>query len=161
MKTGHCQWLAIAGIKSPLWLNSAIVGFNRSSNSNRSCRRRLAHGANPNASRCSRPRSRHNLFLHSRPSFSATACTRLHHAVPVPQQLPQIPILPARHPDGRKAVLQQRTQNMLRIFSIRLLFAPRLRRISDASPIHNSNCSSASSRSNQRPCPLASIPGDP
>ena len=31
-------------------------------------------------------------------------------------------------------------------------------RISAASPIHNSNCNSESSRSNQRACPLASIP---
>ena len=30
---------------------------------------------------------------------------RLHHPVPVPQQLPQIPILPARHPDLRKVDL--------------------------------------------------------
>jgi hypothetical protein len=27
---------------------------------------------------------------------------RLHHAMPVPQQLPQIPVLPARHPDLRE-----------------------------------------------------------
>ena len=29
---------------------------------------------------------------------------RLHHAVPVPQQLPQIAILPARYPDPRKVM---------------------------------------------------------
>jgi hypothetical protein len=48
---------------------------------------------------------------------------RLHHAVPVPQQLPQIPILPTRHPDSRKVILQHESQNMLRILPIRLLLA--------------------------------------
>jgi hypothetical protein len=59
--------------------------------------------------------------------------TRLHHAMAMPQQLSQIPILPARHPDRRKVVLQQQTQNMLRILPIRFLFtrapAPYLPRI--------------------------------
>jgi hypothetical protein len=54
------------------WLNSAIVGFNRSSISSRSRRRRLAHGANWNDSSCCRS-VRHNRFLHRRPSFRATA----------------------------------------------------------------------------------------
>src|SRR5215470_10496994 len=31
---------------------------------------------------------------------------------------------PTRHPDWRKVILQQQAQNMLRILSIRLLFAP-------------------------------------
>jgi len=53
----------------------AIVGSSRSSNSSRSCRRWLAHGANRNASSCSRPASRHNLFLQRYPSLSATACS--------------------------------------------------------------------------------------
>ena len=44
----------------------------------------------------------------------------------MPQQLPQIPVLPTRHPDRWKVVLQQQTQNMLRILPIRLLFAPTL-----------------------------------
>ena len=48
----------------------------------------------------------------------------LHHAVPMPQQLPQIPIFPARYPDRRKVVLRQQTQKMLHILSIRLLFTP-------------------------------------
>src|SRR5713101_232913 len=39
-------------------VSSAIVGFSRSSNSSRSRRRRLAHGANLNHSSCSRPRTR-------------------------------------------------------------------------------------------------------
>ena len=48
---------------------------------------------------------------------------RLHHAVPVPQQLPQIAILPARHPDLRETILQQQLQNQLCILPIRLLLA--------------------------------------
>jgi hypothetical protein len=48
---------------------------------------------------------------------------RLHHAVPVPQQLPQIPVLPARYPDLREAIFQQQLQNQLRILAIRLLLA--------------------------------------
>jgi len=52
--------------------------------------------------------------------------TRLHHPMPMPEQLPQIPILPARHPDRWKIVLQQQAQNMQRILPIRLLFAPAL-----------------------------------
>src|SRR5215472_15711153 len=62
----------------------------------------------------------------------AGAC--LHHTVAMPQQLPQIAILPARHPDLGKVILQQQTQNMLRILPIGLLFAsaftPDLGRIS-------------------------------
>src|SRR5215470_5523185 len=52
-----------------------MVGLSRSSNSSRSSRRRLAQGAKGNASSCCRPRSRHNLFLQTRPSLSATACS--------------------------------------------------------------------------------------
>jgi hypothetical protein len=48
---------------------------------------------------------------------------RLHHPVPVPQQLPQIAILPARYPDLREAVFQQQTQDQLRILPIRFLLA--------------------------------------
>jgi len=43
--------------------------------------------------------------------------------VAVPQQLPQIPVLPARHPDPRKIIFQHQLQNMLRIFPVRLLLA--------------------------------------
>src|ERR1039457_5161435 len=43
--------------------------------------------------------------------------------MPVPQQLPQIPILPARHPDLRKAIFHHQVQNQLRILAIRLLLA--------------------------------------
>src|ERR1700690_3967862 len=52
---------------------------------------------------------------------------RLHHAMPMPQQLPQIPVLPVRHPDLRKVILQHQLQNMLRILAIRLLLPPPLR----------------------------------
>ena len=45
----------------------------------------------------------------------------LHHPVPMPQQLPQIAILPARYPDPGKAIFQQQLQNQLRILPVRLL----------------------------------------
>ena len=45
----------------------------------------------------------------------------------MPQQLPQITILPTRHPDPRKAIFQQPSQNQLRILAIRLLLAYSLR----------------------------------
>ena len=48
---------------------------------------------------------------------------RLHHAVPMPQQLPQISVLPARYPDPWKIILQQQAQNVLCILAIRLLLA--------------------------------------
>ena len=69
---------------------------------------------------------------------------RLHHAVTMPQQLPQIPVLPAWHPDLREAILQQ--QRKISCASWRSVFCLRTRfvRISAASPIHNSNCNSAS-----------------
>ena len=56
--------------------------------------------------------------------------------MPVPQQLPQIAILPVRYPDLRKTIFQQQLQNQLRILAIRLLLAYPLRadlgRISDS-----------------------------
>ena len=61
---------------SMAWLSSAMLGSSRSSNSKRSRRRRLAHGANCNASNCFRPFSRHNHFLQRRPSLRATTCSR-------------------------------------------------------------------------------------
>src|SRR6202035_2179203 len=48
---------------------------------------------------------------------------RLHHAVPMPEQLPQIPVLTARYPDLRTIILQHEFQNQLRILPIRLLLA--------------------------------------
>src|SRR5215831_14544203 len=45
----------------------------------------------------------------------------LHHPMAVPQQLPQIAIVPARYPDLGKIILQHELQNMPRILPIRLL----------------------------------------
>src|ERR1700722_14768524 len=63
------------------------------------------------------------------------ARARLHHAVAMPQQLPQIPVPPTRYPDLRETIFQQQTQNQLRVLPIRLLladaFGPNLCRISD------------------------------
>jgi len=41
----------------------------------------------------------------------------------MPQQLPHIAILPARHPDLRKIILQHQLQNVLGILAIGLLLA--------------------------------------
>src|SRR5215831_19647791 len=41
----------------------------------------------------------------------------------MPQQLPRVPILPTRHPDLRKIILQQQVQNVLCVLAIRLLLA--------------------------------------
>src|SRR5580704_5497953 len=43
--------------------------------------------------------------------------------MPMPQQLPQIPIFPTRYPDLGKTILHQQLQNMLRILPVRLLLA--------------------------------------
>src|SRR6202022_1834607 len=48
---------------------------------------------------------------------------RLHHAVPVPQQLPQIAIPPTLYPDPWKVILQQQAQNVLCVLAIGLLLA--------------------------------------
>src|SRR5215470_5609633 len=115
-------------------VSSAIAGFSRSSNSNKSPRRRLPHAASGKDSSCCCPFSRHNLFLQRSPSFSATACNwfmisraHLHHPVPVPQQLPHITIFPARHPDPWKPILHQQAQNMASVLTIGLLlsYSPR------------------------------------
>ena len=50
-----------------------IVVFNRSTNSSRSCRRRVAHGASGSASSCLRPVLLHSVFLRRTPSFIAAA----------------------------------------------------------------------------------------
>src|SRR5215472_1349573 len=46
--------------------------------------------------------------------------------MPVPPQLPQIPILPTRYPDLGKITREQEVQNMQCIFTIRLRLAPSL-----------------------------------
>jgi len=38
------------------------------------------------------------------------ARAHLHHPVPMPEQLPQIPIFPVRYPDSWKAVFDQESQ---------------------------------------------------
>lgn len=43
--------------------------------------------------------------------------------MPVPKQLPQIPVLPARYPDLRKTIFQQQLQDQSRILAVRLLLA--------------------------------------
>ena len=48
---------------------------------------------------------RHGLQLVHNPG------TRLHHAVAMPYQLPQIPVLPARHPDLRETIFQHQAQD--------------------------------------------------
>jgi len=50
----------------------------------------------------------------------------LHHAVPMPEQLPQIAILCFRYPDSRKAIFHQQPQQ-LRVLAIRFLLPDPLR----------------------------------
>jgi hypothetical protein len=80
---------------------SAIVGLSRS--------QLLPSGFSPQPLLAAWPFvERHGLQLVHDPR------ARLHHAVPVRQQLPQITILPARYPDLRKVILQHPSQNQLR-----------------------------------------------
>jgi hypothetical protein len=44
----------------------------------------------------------------------------LHHPVPVPQELPQIPVFPTGYPDLGKITREQEVQNMQCILTIRL-----------------------------------------
>ena len=131
---------------STAWLNSVIVGFSRSINSSRSRRRRLAHGASRIDFQLLPPVRPPQPLLTAQPFVQRhrlqlvhDSRARLHHAVPVPQQLPQIPVLPARHPDLRKIILQHEFQNQLRVLPIRFAFALVGLRISAASPIQSSN----------------------
>ena len=77
--------------------------------------------------------------------------------VAMQQQLPQIPLLRARHPDPRKSFLQQQLQQQLSISSVGLLFAyfqgSDLARISQPQLVPNL----ASRRSNHSVLPQASI----
>jgi hypothetical protein len=50
----------------------------------------------------------------------------LHHPVPVPQELPQIPVLPTGYPDLGKITREQEVQNMQCILTIRLGLAASL-----------------------------------
>jgi hypothetical protein len=62
-------------------------------------------------------------MLSPQPLLAAQSFVRLHHAMPVPQQLPQIPVLPGRHPDLRKVIFQHEFQNQLRVLPICLLLS--------------------------------------
>ena len=88
------------------------------------------------------------------------ARARLHHAMAMPEQLPQIAIFPVGHPDLGKVILQHELQNMLRVLAIGLLLAYPLG-LDLGRVAHPQLESSAKSRSNQRPCPLASVPTRP
>ena len=52
---------------------------------------------------------------------------RICQAMPMPQQLPQIPILRTRYPDAREIIFQQQLQQKLGILTVRLLLADSLR----------------------------------
>src|SRR5215467_5207423 len=52
---------------------------------------------------------------------------RLYHAVPVPQQLPQITVLPTGYPNPRKIILQQQFENVPCVLAIGLLLASSFR----------------------------------
>src|SRR2546425_5358808 len=54
--------------------------------------------------------------------------------MPVPQKLPQIPVLPAGYPNLRKPILLQQLENMLTILAVRLMLAHSLG--SDLGRIH-------------------------
>src|SRR2546425_4004911 len=54
--------------------------------------------------------------------------------MPVPQKLPQIPVLPAGYPNLRKPILPQQLENMLTILAVRLMLAHSLG--SDLGRIH-------------------------
>ena len=67
--SGRCSascWIAV--------LSSSILGFNRSSNSSKSCRRCLLQGAKTSDSNWAHPALLHNPFLRRTPSFRAMAC---------------------------------------------------------------------------------------
>jgi hypothetical protein len=72
--------------------------------------------------------------------------------------LPQIPIFPARYPDLRQAIFDQQPQNQLRILAVRLLLAYSLGTDLGCISYPQLKRNSASNRSNQRACPIASIP---
>ncbi len=78
--------------------------------------------------------------------------------MPMPQQLAQIPVLRTRYPYAWKAIFHQQLQQQLASSRSVFCFRTRAALISDGLPIHSSKPSSASNRSNQRACPVASIP---
>ena len=123
-------------------VSSSMVGFIRSSSSSKSCRRRLAQGANGSFSSCARPLFAPQLFLPSlafvhRQGLQLIHDPRphLHQPMPVPEQLSQIPILRTRYPDSRKVIFPQQPQQQSGVLTVGLLLADSLgldlRRISD------------------------------
>src|SRR5216684_3428820 len=76
----------------------------------------------------------------------------------MPQQLPQIAILPTRTQICGKSSFSINFRISWASWRSVFCFRTRLALISAASPISSSNCHSESSRSNHRACPLASIP---
>ena len=72
--------------------------------------------------------------------------SHLHHAMAMPEQLPQIAIIPVRHPNRGKSFFHQQSQQQLRVLPISLLLSHSLFRISAASPRRDSNCNSPSGR---------------
>jgi hypothetical protein len=109
----HCASGRFSTSCSMACVSSAIVGVSRSSNSSRSRRRRLAHGAKVNDSSCSRPASLHQPFLAAHSLVERHRLQLVHdpraglqHPVPMPQQLSQIAIFPARYPDPRKTIFE-------------------------------------------------------
>ncbi len=146
-------------------VSSSIVVFNRSTNSSKSWRRRVAHGASGSASSCLRPVLLHSVFLRRTPSFIAAAwiwfmarvriCTRRCRC--------QISWRRSRFSGlgtqiwGKRLSTSSLSNNRA---SCRSVFCLRTRAalILAGSPIHSSNFNSASNRSNQRACPVASIP---
>jgi hypothetical protein len=83
---------------------------------------------------------------------------QLHQSMPMPKQLPQIPILRTGDPDSRKTIFPQQLQHKLGILAVVLLLPDSLgldlRRI--AKP--HLDTQFRGNRSNQRACPVASIP---
>jgi hypothetical protein len=49
--------------------------------------------------------------------------SHLHHAMAMPEQLPQIAIVPVRHPNPGKSFFHQQSQHQLRILPISLLLS--------------------------------------
>ena len=146
-------------------LNSSIIGLSRSSNSKSSCRRRLVQGASGNDSKRARPFLLHSPFFPRSPSFMAIACnwfmTRV--CIPTNRWRCNSSCRTSRFSGLGIQILGERSSiSSLRMCSASsrsfLCFRTRLARICAGSPTHSSKPSSASKRSNQRECPVASIP---
>src|SRR5215469_5837241 len=148
-------------------LNSSIVGFNRSSSSSKSCRRRAAQGASRSDSNWARPDLLHSAFLRRTPSFHGHRLQlirdprpHLQQPMPVPQHWRRSRFSAlGTHPRGKRSSSSSCSSSAASRRSV-FCFRTRLALIFAGSPIHSSNPSSASSRSNQRhvrspPSPLA------